>query len=91
MVFPEPAGPVIHYFLKIDKWDYTNYKIHFGKYLCLKNSLLWGLLVLTIIFYIHPYLNKNILLTIPNKITILILIIFILDLIYLIKKIIKNH
>ena len=80
------GGNIIHLLLHIDKWDYSNYKYHFGKYLCLNNSLIWGLLVLFTIFFIHPYLNTNILLTIPNNITIIIIIIFILDLIHLIIK-----
>ena len=40
------GGHVIHYFLNIDKWNYSNYKYHFGKYLCLRNSLIWGILLL---------------------------------------------
>ena len=43
------GGHTIHYFLHIDKWDYRKYKYHFGKYLCLKNSLIWGILVSIIV------------------------------------------
>ena len=85
------GGHTIHLFLKIDKWNYKNYKYHFGKYLCLNNSLIWGILVLFVIIFIHPYLNNNILLTIPTNTTIIILIIFIFDLLYLIYKTIKNN
>ena len=84
------GGNLIHFFLKIDKWNYEKHKYHFGKYLCLKNSLIWGILVLFIIIFLHPYLNNNILLTIPKHTTIIITIIFIFDLLYLIYKTIKT-
>ena len=80
------GGNLIYLFLHIDKWDYSRYKYHFGKYICLNNALIWGLLSTFIILFIHPYLHNNILLTIPNYITIIILIVFIIDLIYLIYK-----
>ena len=83
------GGNIIYYFLKIDKWNYSNYKYHFGKYLYLRNSLIWGLLVLITIIFIHPYLNNNILLTIPKNTTIMLIIIFLIDLANLILKIIK--
>ena len=85
------GGHLIHYFLKINKWNYSNSKIHFGKYLCLRNSLIWGLLSTYIIIYVHPYLNTNILLTIPKNTSIIILIVFTIDLINLIIKIIKYN
>ena len=78
------GGHVINKLLKIDKWDYSNFKFHFGKYICLRNSLIWGLLSTFIVIYIHPYLSTNVLLTIPKNTTIVILIIFIVDLINLI-------
>ena len=78
------GGHIIHYLLHIDKWDYRNYKYHLGKYLCLNNSLIWGILVFIIIFYIHPYLDKNILLTIPKHFTIIVFIFFTIDLLILI-------
>ena len=85
------GGHLIHYFLKIDKWNYSNHKYHFGKYICLDNSLYWGILSLLVVYYLHPYFNKFILNTIPNKISILVLIIFLIDLIFVImKKIIKR-
>ena len=80
------GGNLIHLFLNIDKWNYSNNKYHFGKYICLKNSLIWGTLVLIILLYFHPYINSHIITTIPKSFTIMLLIIFILDLLYLIKK-----
>lgn len=78
------GGNVIHFFLKIDKWNYSKYKYSFGKYITLKNSLIWGILSLIMIFYFQPYFHKHILLTIPNYFTIIIIIFFLIDLIHLI-------
>ncbi|MBQ8892647.1 MAG: putative ABC transporter permease [Bacilli bacterium] len=83
-------GHFIHFILNIDKWDYRNFKYHFGKYLCLNNSLIWGILTFIIIYYIHPYFNQFIILTIPRLFTILLLIIFFIDFLILVKKIIKT-
>ena len=84
------GGHLIHYFLKIDKWNYEKHKYHLGKYLSLKNSLCWGFLVLFSIKFLHPFFHENLLIKIPLKTTIIILFIFFIDLIYLIKKIVKN-
>lgn len=85
------GGNIIHYFLKIDKWNYSNHKYHFGKYVCLDYAIYWGILSLFTIFKLHPFFDKFILINIPNYTTNIILIIFVIDLIYLIKKkIIRN-
>lgn len=84
------AGHMIHYFLGIDKWDYTNHKIHFGKYICLDYSIYWGLISLFTILVLHPFLNQNIITQIPNYTTYIILFIFIVDLSIIIKNKIKE-
>ena len=84
------GGNLIHYFLKIDKWDYSNSKYHFGKYICLTNALIWGILSTFTIYYLHPFFNNNILLQIPTKSTIIFIIIFIIDFINLLIKTLKS-
>lgn len=85
------GGNIINYFLKIDKWNYENHKYHFGKYICLDNSIYWGGLSLFTILNLHPFFNKFILANIPTYTTYIILIIFIIDLFFVIKrKIMKN-
>lgn len=39
-------------------WNYSNFKYNFGKYICLEVSLLWGVLSLGIIYFIHPLFKK---------------------------------
>ena len=85
------GGHVINYFLKIDKWNYSNHKYHFGKYICLDYAICWGILSLFIFFKLHPFFDNHILKNIPSYTTYIILLIFIIDLIYLIKnKIIRK-
>lgn len=86
------GGNIIHYFLKIDKWNYSNHKYHFGKYICLDYAIYWGLLSLFTIIYLHPYFNKNIILTISNNTIVIFIIIILIDLIFIIKnKILKKE
>jgi len=80
------GGNIIHYFLKIDKWNYTNHKYHFGKYICLDYAIYWGFLSLFTIKFLHPFFNNNIINNIPNYTTYIIIIVFLIDLLYLIKK-----
>jgi len=74
-------GNLIHLIFNIDKWDYTNHKYHFGKYIALDLALTWGLLALGITKILKPFIDK-LLTIIPNNATIVILIILIVDLLY---------
>lgn len=84
------GGNIIHYFLKIDKWNYTNHKYHFGKYICLDYAIYWGFLSLFNIKFLHPFFINNIINNIPSYTTYIIIIVFLIDLLYLIKKIIRK-
>ena len=87
------SGHIIHYLLKIDKWDYTYFKYHFGKYICLRNSLIWGILSIICIYILNPYLINKILLIIPESFSISIIFFFLIDFIlsfhkyFILKKI----
>ena len=72
------GGTILNYLFHIDMWDYTNVKIHFGKYVCLRNSLIWGLLGVAYIHIFKPFTDK-LLNQITKKETYLFLGIFILD------------
>lgn len=85
------AGHLIHFLLKKDQWDYSPYLMHFGKYICLKNSLIWGLLVLFCLFIFQPYLNLYLFNTLPNSFPIFLLIVFLIDFAISLKKIIKKN
>ena len=61
-------------------WNYSNTKIHFGKYVCLRNSIIWGILGLAYIYIFKPFTDK-ILNQITNKEVYLFVIIFLIDLV----------
>ena len=59
-------------------WDYSNFKFNLNGRICLRNSVLFGVLGLLLIYTINPFIS-NIIEIIPTKITIIIsLILFIL-------------
>ena len=59
-------------------WNYSNMKFNIGKYICLEMSLLWGVLSFVFLYLIKPF-EEKIMKKIPNFITYLVLVIFILD------------
>ena len=60
-------------------WDYSKYKFNYGKFISLESSLIWMIGSIIIIF-IHKKLKKYIK-KIPNQITIILSIIFTIDLV----------
>lgn len=74
------GGTILNSLFGIDMWDYSKEKIHFGKYLCLRNSIIWGLLGLAYINIFKPFTDK-IINQITKKETYLFLSLFTLDLI----------
>ena len=81
------GGSVLEYLFNIEMWNYSNKDPHLGKYICLQNSLIWGILGTLFIHIFKPFTDK-ILNQITNKETYLFLTIFIIDtIITLITKI----
>ena len=74
------SGNLIEKLLNMVYWDYSDLPLHYGKYICLPISLIWGSLSIIFIYIINP-LCKNIIKKIPNYVTIIILIGFIIDII----------
>ena len=72
------GGNILNYLFDIDMWDYSNIKPNFGKYICLQNSIIWGILGTIYIHIFKPFTDK-ILKQITLKETYLFLGIFILD------------
>lgn len=66
-------------------WDYSDYTLSIGKYICLEMSFIWGIISIIFIYLIKPILDNYIIL-IPKWATYLFLIWFIIDIIYTIIK-----
>ena len=63
---------------KLRWWDYSNIKPNFGKYICLQNSLIWGILG-TIYIHIFKKFTDKIINQITNKETYIFISLFIID------------
>lgn len=61
-------------------WDYSNFKFHFGHYISLEMSALWGVLSILFLYLVKPWMDK-IIKKIPKWLTILVFIIFLIDVI----------
>jgi len=73
------SGNIIKLLFDFDMWDYSNNFLHFGKYICLQNSIIWGVLGTMYIHIFKPFTDK-LLNTITNKEVYIFLTIFIIDL-----------
>ena len=62
-------------------WNYDNYKYNIGIYISLETAIMWGILSVLILYLVHPLFNK-IQKYIPKVITILVSIIFIVNLVF---------
>lgn len=72
------GGNILNYLFDIDMWDYSNIKPNFGKYICLKNSIIWGILGTIYIHIFKPFTDKLIKQITPKE-SYLFLTIFIID------------
>lgn len=61
-------------------WNYKHYKYNIGKYVALEMSLVWGIASILIIYFVKPIIDK-LEEKIPKFITIILTILFIVDLI----------
>ena len=72
------GGNILNYLFDIDMWDYSNIKPNFGKYICLQNSIIWGILGTIYIHIFKPFTDKIIKIITPKE-TYLFLTFFIID------------
>lgn len=81
MTFIEFCGGVLieKLFHKV-YWDYTNMKFNLGRYICLEVSMFWGLFA-TLVNYLLVPLMKKLAIKIPKVVTVLVIILFIVDII----------
>lgn len=79
------TGNLIELIFHTSFWDYSNYKFSYGKFISLESSLIWMFGSIIIIF-IHKKFKKYIK-KIPNQITIILSIVFTIDLVLSIIRI----
>lgn len=74
------GGNVLNILFDIDMWNYSRDSMNFGKYICLRNSLIWGIMGVLYINIIKKFTDK-ILSKITRKETYFFLTIFVVDLV----------
>ena len=74
------VGVFLEKVFKTKYWDYSDHKYHFGKYVALDISLIWGICSIVLIYLVKPWMDK-IVNKIPKWITYLLCILFIIDII----------
>lgn len=52
------GGNILNILFDIDMWDYSQIKPNYGKYICLQNSLIWGILGITYIYIFKSFTDK---------------------------------
>ena len=83
------GGFLIEKFLNVIFWNYYDYEYHIGKYIAVEVSLVWGFLSLILIYIVHPFVSKFIILIPDYCIYILIILLFI-DFVFTVLKYKKN-
>ena len=61
------VGIFLEKVFKTKYWDYSENKFNFKGYICLKNSICWGVLTIAFINFVHPFVEKQ-LIKIPQNI-----------------------
>lgn len=74
------GGMLIEKIFHVVYWDYTNMKFNYGHYICLEVSLFWGLFATLVNYKLTP-LIENFEKKIPLYVTIILVILFIIDII----------
>lgn len=74
------GGILIEKLFNETMWNYQNYKFNIGKYISLEMALIWGIISIFTVYFIKPVIDK-LETKIPKYITIILTILFIIDLI----------
>ena len=72
------GGIIIEKVFHVIFWNYEDFDGHIGKYIAVEVSLLWGILSLLFIYFIHPSFNKYIRM-IPEYVTYSLIILLFID------------
>ena len=75
------GGNILSRVFQIDLWDYSKKSFHFGKYIFLELSLVWGFLGTIYIYYVKDFIDK-ILNLFPKKMTLVFLVLNLIDTIF---------
>ena len=72
------GGHILYWLFRVDLWNYTKKAFHFGKYVCLELSFVWGFLGALYLYFVKDFVDK-ILNLFPKKMTIAFILINLVD------------
>ncbi len=52
------GGILLRFVFNVDLWNYSSHKDAIGKYICITNSLVWGILGVINIYVLYPKIKK---------------------------------
>ena len=79
------AGMLISKLFHVVYWDYSEMAFNFGHYICLEVTLFWGLFATLVNYLLTPHILKLIK-KIPWVISIILVLLFIVDIIFTVLK-----
>lgn len=79
------GGIILYQIFQIRLWDYSKKAYHLGRYLCLELSIVWGILGCLYLYFVKNILDP-LLQKIPQKFSIIVMIIQLLDIIFVIMN-----
>lgn len=82
------GGNILHLIFNVDLWNYSSHADSIGKYICITNCLIWGVLGTFNIYFIYPKL-KQVFKKLPKKYTYILLFLFAIDFVFTIINKVK--
>lgn len=52
------GGIIVYSLIKKRLWDYSHHFLNFMGFVCLRNTIIWGVLSMFLVYYLHPFLSK---------------------------------
>ena len=75
------GGELLHLIFNVDLWNYSSHADAIGKYICITNSLIWGILATFNIYVLYPRIKK-LLKKLPHIYTYILILGFLIDLVF---------
>ena len=72
------GGNLLEFIFKKEFWNYSAHKFHFGKYIALDVSLMWGICSMIFLYLIKPWMDKLVN-KIPSFVTYIFISLFVID------------
>ncbi len=52
------AGVIVYRIINKRLWDYSHYLFNFMGFICLRNTIIWGVLSMFLLYILHPFITR---------------------------------